>query len=229
MLSGRCRPAPVPSCAGSSDALWRWCCAKKVCTATWNAVSSSPGGPQQCWSHSTIRTSLTSQTRAHQIQEPPRSVHRVKSTEPTQSHGECVKIHVCRTIHSSSSPAGDFSCREQQSWILIVCVWRGTSLRSAASPYYCYSKCRSPCLSCRLAVPNQYSPGTDLSDRPTNNIFFYYFFLLISQRDGNYMCATTWTVPALNQNFLLSVLIKFMKFYLTVWNLCPHFWIALVN
>lgn len=68
----------------------------------------------------------------------------------------------------------------------------------------------------QLAVPNQYSPGTDHTDRLSNNFFYYYVLLLVSLRDGNYMCATIWTVSALNQKFLLSVLILCMKFYICV-------------
>lgn len=105
----------------------------------------------------------------------PHSAHRAKSTEATQSHSVVLKSmwaeQFIPLLLLGTSPVGN--SRSEYWWS--VCVWRGTPLRSAASPYYCYSKCRNPCLSCRLAVLNQYSPGTDLTDSLSNNIFLLLF------------------------------------------------------
>lgn len=122
MLSSHCRPAPVPSCAGSSDALWGGCCAKKVCisalkfsvqfTCGFQAVQIS----QQRLNHP-HEPNLSSSNPRVPSQCPQGKEHRTNTVPRC-----CVKIHVGRAIHSSSSPAGDFSCREQQTWILIKCL-----------------------------------------------------------------------------------------------------------
>lgn len=138
-----------------------------------------------------------SQTWAHQIRESPHSAHRAKSTEPTQSHGVVLKSmwaeqFIPHLLLLGTSPVGN----SRPEYWLSVCVWRGTSLKSAASPCYCYSKCRNPCLSWRLAVPNQYSPGTDLSDRLSNN-FFFLLFLHFNLSEGwkLYVCSNLDSMP----------------------------------
>lgn len=222
MLSGHCRPAPVPSCAGSSAALSGGCCAKKLCTAALKfSVQPTSGFPAV----------LISQQHLNQPHEP----NHIKSRSPSVPTGQ--KKHRTSTVPwcwwaeqfiphlflLETSPAGN--SRSEYWWS--VCVWRGTPLRSAASPHYCSSKCRNPCLSCRLAVPIQYSPGTDITDRLSNNLFYYYYFFLLSLQGMGIICVQqSWQYQPEIKYFCSLSLFNEWSF---IWYLCPWFRIALVN
>lgn len=128
---GLCPPLMLPGPCPSALLCWqlwcfvRGCSAKKSCTAALKFSVQFTFGSQRCWSQSSTWTSLRSQSTSNPGAPPcPQGKkHMLKSMWEEQ--------FIPHLLLLGTSPVGN--SRSEYWWG--VCVWRGTPLRSAASPY----------------------------------------------------------------------------------------------